>query len=70
MVGTPKSSTYRWVCIINPPFWGTPIVGNPRIYTYIYIILYMYIYIIYIYINPCENGLIIIPQGLGIHYNY
>jgi hypothetical protein len=34
---------------------------------YHYIILY---HILYIYINPCENRLIIIPQGFGIHYNY
>ena len=28
--GTPKSSTLIGVSIINHPFWGTPILGNPH----------------------------------------
>ena len=29
--GTPKSSILMWFSLINPPFWGTPIYGNPQI---------------------------------------
>ena len=31
--GTPKSSTLIGFSIINHPFWGTPIFGNPHIFT-------------------------------------
>ena len=29
--GTPKSSILKGFSIINHPFWGTPILGNPNI---------------------------------------
>ena len=29
--GTPKSSIFIGFSIINHPFWGTPIFGNPHI---------------------------------------
>ena len=28
--GTPKSSPYRLISLINNPFWGTPTYGNPQ----------------------------------------
>ena len=31
--GTPKSSILIGFSIINHPFWGTTILGNPRIVT-------------------------------------
>ena len=31
--GTPKSSILIGISIINHPFWGTPILGNPHIYS-------------------------------------
>ena len=30
--GTPKSSLLLGFSIINHPFWGTPILGNPHIH--------------------------------------
>ena len=42
--GTPKSSILMGFSLINHPFWGTPIYGNPHIYTYTHINLYIYIY--------------------------
>ena len=32
--GTPKSSILTGFSIINHPFWGTTILGNPHMYTY------------------------------------
>ena len=34
--GTPKSSTLIWFSLINHPFWGTPIHGNPHMVTFIF----------------------------------
>ena len=31
--GTPKSSIFMGFSLINPPFWGTPIYGNPHMGT-------------------------------------
>ena len=42
--GTPESSILIGFSIINHPFWGTTIFGNPHI------IIYIYIYIPY---HPC-----------------
>ena len=36
MGGTPKSSILVRFCLINHPFWGTPILGNPHMYRYMF----------------------------------
>ena len=62
--GTPKSSMLIGSSVVNHPFWGTPIYGNPHmdisckitcilcIYIYMYVFIYIYMYL-YIYICIC-----------------
>ena len=33
--GTPKSSILIELSIVNHPFWGTTILGNPYMYKYV-----------------------------------
>ena len=49
---TPKSSIFIRLSLINHPYWGTPIYGNPHMYIYIYIHIYTYNIDICV---PCRN---------------
>ena len=58
--GTPKSSILIEFSIINHPFWGTSILGNPHMYLHLYhkkSTKCKYNSIIYIYIIHGLSGL-------------